>query len=43
MTRDKTRWNVNALTTEDAFYIENTNANAVEFYGIKFTKQDITK
>ena len=43
MTRDKTKWNVNALTTEDAFYIENTNANAVEFYGIKFTKQDITK
>ena len=43
MTRDKTKWNVNALTTEDAFYIENTNANIIEFYGIKFTKQDITK
>ena len=43
MTRDKTKWNVNALTTEDAFYIENTNANIIEFYGIKYTKQDITK
>ena len=43
MTRDKTKWNVNALTTEDAFYIENTNANIIDFYGIRYTKQDITK
>ena len=43
MTRDKTKWNANALTTEDAFYIENTNANIIDFYGIRYTKQDITK
>ena len=43
MTRDKTKLNVNALTTEDAFYIENTNANIIDFYGIRYTKQDITK
>ena len=43
MARDKTKWNVNALTTEDAFYIENTNANIIDFYGIRYTKQDITK
>ena len=43
MTRDNTRWNDPRLSDEYAFYHEFINVEPIEYYGIRYTKPDISK
>ena len=43
MSRDINRWNDLRKSTEDAFYHEYINVEPIEYYGLRYTKPDISK
>lgn len=43
MTRDKTRWNSNQVSTETSLFHESLIGEPIEYYGLRYTKPDITK
>ena len=43
MSRDTIRWNDPRKSTEDAFYHEYINVEPIEYYGLRYTKPDISK
>ena len=43
MSRDTNRWNEPRKSTEDAFYHEYINVEPIEYYGLRYTKPDISK
>ena len=43
MTRDINRWSDLRKSTEDAFYHEYINVEPIEYYGLRYTKPDISK
>lgn len=43
MTRDKTRWNSNQVSTETSLFHESLIGDPIEYYGLRYTKPDITK
>ena len=43
MTRDKTRWNSDQVSTETSLFHESLLGEPIEYYGLRYTKPDITK
>lgn len=43
MTRDKTRWNSDQVSTETSLFHESLIGEPIEYYGLRYTKPDITK
>jgi len=43
MTRDKTRWNSDQMSTETSLYHESLLGEPIEYYGLRYTKPDISK
>ena len=43
MSRDINRWSDLRKSTEDAFYHEYINVEPIEYYGLRYTKPDISK
>ena len=43
MSRDTSKWNDPRKSTEDAFYHEYINVEPIEYYGLRYTKPDISK
>ena len=43
MSRDINRWSDLRKSTEDAFYHEYINVEPIEYYGLRYTKSDISK